>query len=166
MKRRAVWLSALVTLIAVAIPSAAQAENPRYHVWIRSAIGGCLAVQEAAAGSQAFLGGYGFGACPIAGAWKTWTIWPVENGYYHIQNDQTGHCLVAPYWAGNNIVQYPCGPWADQHWYVEFNPDPYGGWLHFRNRHTNTCLVTPYWANYKAVQTACNWGFADQLWSF
>lgn len=85
---------------------------------------------------------------------------PVISGY-HIENANSGMCLVARPGDGENpVVQVPCDDYADQYW--EFTSSASG--FQIRNAYSGKCIVTRGESESFAVATTCG-SWSDQNWS-
>ncbi|GGV01633.1 RICIN domain-containing protein [Kitasatospora aureofaciens] len=64
--------------------------------------------------------------------------------WYHVVNYNSGQCLAVPgasTTAGTQVIQWPCGTWADHYW--AFGIDTSNGKLHIINYNSGQCLAIP-----------------------
>ncbi|AUG75631.1 hypothetical protein CFP65_0677 [Kitasatospora sp. MMS16-BH015] len=63
--------------------------------------------------------------------------------WYHLQNYTSGQCLALPgasTAAGAQVIQWPCGGWADHYWAFVVNP---AGRMQIVNYDSRECLALP-----------------------
>ncbi|HEY8984798.1 MAG TPA: RICIN domain-containing protein [Streptomyces sp.] len=64
--------------------------------------------------------------------------------WYHVVNYNSGQCLGVPgasTTAGTQVIQWPCGTWADHYW--AFAIDTSNNKLHIINYNSGQCLAVP-----------------------
>ncbi len=82
----------------------------------------------------------GLAAAPATAA-PTDTIGPAAA--YHILNLNSNQCVGVPggnHDAGSNLIQWPCGPWADHFWDLVYVGD---GWYRLVNVNSRQCMAVP-----------------------
>jgi hypothetical protein len=63
--------------------------------------------------------------------------------WYHIRNLNSGQCLAVPgasTSAGVQVIQWPCGTWADHYWAIVYDST---GKIHIINYNSGQCLAIP-----------------------
>jgi hypothetical protein len=156
-----VVLGQVVTAAPAQAGTAAPFDTGRWGQLVNNYNGTCVRVVSNSPNTDASA----YSACHSSPVYapinQLWTLDSVGNGYYRIRNLSSGLCLIAPYWAGYNLVQYTCMGFADQEWSFSV------GSVRTRLVHHSTgqCLAAPYWAPGDVVLTGCT-DFADQYWNF
>lgn len=89
--------------------------------------------------------------------------------YYSIRAMHSGKCLDVQgeaLWAGAKIIQWDCGPWANQHWFVVQHGN---GTQEYVARHSHMCLdipsATTAWGT-QMQQYWCNGSWAQRFWYY
>ncbi|GAA0445057.1 RICIN domain-containing protein [Streptomyces stramineus] len=144
-------------------PSGTQA-----YGWVRNANSAhCLAVPGGSTENGAGLIQWG------CGSWKD-HYWQFEHafnsggrGYYRVRNLNSGQCLAVPGASkteGTQVIQWPCGTWADHYWGIDYT----SGGKRLVNWNSGQCLAIPGASRAqgeKAIQWPCG-TWADHYWNF
>jgi hypothetical protein len=163
-----VALTAAAVVAAITAPTAAHASSPPdWSSWkkienIHSGL--CLNAQGYDTGDAMHMYGCSDRWYPNA---YIWHLIPNPNGVDGFELDlinelsltDSGKCLTAPTWNGNNPILYPCQGNGDQIWYL----NTITASTEIQNANSNLCLDAPDWANFATIMYSCA-QFADEEW--